>query len=295
MDCHSGECRNDRGFSLKGDLKIFCFFWQCTGASNIPAIFSKIALACYFVATLHYLLLLISQRVSQKIGRVGIISTCFGFLAQSIAIVVQTFQRGYIPFLSARAALFFFAWALVLVYLFVETKYKFEIFGAFALPLALLAGIYSSILPQEIEPIVTYNKGLFLGIHASLAFLGFASFAFAVCTSAMYILQERQLKSKQQGRFYYKLPSLEVLEKLTYKCISIGFPIYTISVIMGIFWALSTRESALDWRFQEIWWIMIWIAYAILLQAHLTFGWRGRKAAYVAISVFVLACIPLLI
>ncbi len=261
----------------------------------MPEILTKLALFCYLLATLLYLTLLMSEKVKVKLAQIALLATGIGFAAHSIALIAQTFQYGHIPFSTTRNSLSFFAWAIILVYLLVESKYKIEIFGSFVLPLASLAGIYTAVLPQEIEPIVSSNKGLFLAVHASLAFLGFASFSFAVCTSAMYLIQERQLKSKQQGRFYYRLPSLEVLDRLSFKCISIGFPVFTISVILGVVWALSTRSSALDWRFQEIWWILIWLAYAISLQARLTIGWRGRRAAYVAISVFVLACVPLLI
>ncbi len=195
---------------------------------------------------------------------------------------------------SARDTFSFFVWAIVLVYLIAEFKYKIEIFGSFVLPLVLLVSIYGLHLPQQIQPLISYNKKLFLVVHVSLAFIGFASFAFAVCTSVMYLMQDNQLKSKHPGRFSNKLPSLEMLERLSYKSIYIGFPVFTIAVILGLIWALGTRASIMDWRFREIWWFFIWLAYAVLLQARVTIGWRGRRAAYVAISVFVLACIPLL-
>lgn len=262
----------------------------------MAGLFTKLALGCYFLATLHYLILLASEKKRKgKLGKIALGTTIAGFSAQSIAIITQTVQYGHIPFSTARASISFFVWAIVLVYLFIETKYKIEIIGSFVLPLVLLAAIYASLLPAQAEPIVSYNKGLFLALHGSLAFIGFALFSVAVCASTMYIVQERQLKTKHQGRIFYKLPSLEVLDRLSYKCISIGFPIYTISVILGMIWAVSTRASATDWRFQEIWWFFIWLAYAILLQARVTAGWRGKRAAYVTITVFVLACIPLLI
>jgi len=261
----------------------------------MPEFFTKLTLICYFAATLFYLLLLISEKTRIKLGKIATWATGIGFAAHSTALLGTIHQYGHIPFSSDRASFSFFVWAVVLVYLIVEAKYKIEIFGSFALPLVLLASIYGLHLPQQIEPLVSYNKKLFLGVHVSLAFIGFASFSFAVCASVMYLIQERQLKSKHPGRFYHKLPSLEMLDKLSYKSISIGFPVFTLAVILGLIWALSTRASVMDWRFREVWWFFIWLAYAVLLQARVTAGWRGRRAAYVAISVFVLACIPLLI
>ncbi|MBI5789160.1 MAG: cytochrome c biogenesis protein CcsA [Candidatus Schekmanbacteria bacterium] len=259
----------------------------------MPGIFTKIALICYALATLHYLLLLTSEKIKQS--SVGLIATGFtvaGFIAQSGELILQTVQNGHMPFVGARSSMAFFAWAIVLAYLFVETRYKMVIFGSFALPLALLTGIYSSLLPAQIEPLISGNKGVFIAVHASTAFIGFASFSLAVCASIMYLIQERQLKSKHQGRFYYRLPSLEILDKFSYKSISIGFPIFTISALLGLIWAFSSHPTQRGLRFQEIWWIFIWLAYAILLQVRIAFGWRGRRAAYVAIAVFILACVP---
>ncbi len=261
----------------------------------MPEIFTKLTLICYFAATLSYLSLLVSEKTRVKLGKIATWATIMGFAAHSTALIGLAHQYGHIPFYSARATFSFFVWAIVLVYLLVEAKYKIEIFGSFVLPLVLLASIYGLHLPQQIQPLISYNKKLFLAVHVSLAFIGFASFSFAVCASVMYLIQDNQLKSKHPGRFFHKLPSLEMLDKLSYKSISLGFPVFTIAVILGLIWALTTRATIMDWRFREVWWFFIWLAYAVLLQARVTAGWRGRRAAYVAISVFVLACLPLLI
>ena len=258
-------------------------------------IFTRLTLVCYGLATLSYLLLLVSREQRALVGRIASWATILGFAAHTTALIGVAHRYGQIPFYSARASFSFFVWAMVLVYLIVEAKYKIEIFGSFVLPLVLLGSIYAVHLPQGIQPLISHNKRLFLTVHVSLAFIGFATFSFTVCAGVMYLIQDRQLKSKHPGRFYHKLPSLEVLDSLSYKSICIGFPFLTVAVILGLLWALSTRTSIMDWRFREVWWFFIWLAYAVLLQARVTVGWRGRRAAYVAIGVFILACIPLLI
>ena len=43
----------------------------------------------------------------------------------------------------------------------------------------------------------------------------------------MYLLQERQLKAKRPGRVYYRLPSLETLDRFTFRTLTLGFPFLT--------------------------------------------------------------------
>jgi ABC-type uncharacterized transport system permease subunit len=53
-------------------------------------------------------------------------------------------------------------------------------------------------------------------------------------------------------------------------------------------WAGHTRGSFLNLYGREIWSILSWLIYGGLLYARLSAGWRGRKAAVLAIIGFCL-------
>ena len=246
----------------------------------------KVSLFLYFLATLHYLLFLLNRR--RLVAKVATISTICGFSIHSLCLIL-TFASGK----SAFSSISFFTWAMLLIYLIIENKYRIEVFGSFVLPVVFISSILAELSPHETGNIFYSSKGILIVLHASCAFIGYASFAFAFCMATMYLIQERQLKSKHPGALYFRLPSLDILERLSNTCITIGFPLLTIAVISGIFWAGTTRASYWSWKPREMWFMSTWVLYAILIQARHAVGWRGRKASYLAVFTFILSCLPL--
>jgi cytochrome c-type biogenesis protein CcsB len=119
-----------------------------------------------------------------------------------------------------------------------------------------------------------------------LAFTGNAVFTVAFAAGVMYLLQERMLKSKKFSALYHRLPSLETLDSINYKCLTFGFPLMTMGIISGAIWANSAWGGYWRWDPKETWALITWFLYAALLHGRLTVGWRGRRAAIFAIIGF---------
>jgi cytochrome c-type biogenesis protein CcsB len=82
------------------------------------------------------------------------------------------------------------------------------------------------------------------------------------------------------------LPSAEALDRITYKTICIGFPLLTLMIAAGAYWANRTWGSYWSWDPKETWAAITWLVYAGYLHMRITRGWRGRRAAYFAILGF---------
>jgi ABC-type transport system involved in cytochrome c biogenesis permease subunit len=82
------------------------------------------------------------------------------------------------------------------------------------------------------------------------------------------------------------LPSADDLDRLTYKTIGIGFPLLTLMIAAGAYWANRTWGSYWSWDPKETWAAITWLVYAGYLHMRITRGWRGRRAAYFAILGF---------
>ncbi|MFL5737848.1 MAG: c-type cytochrome biogenesis protein CcsB [Actinomycetota bacterium] len=82
------------------------------------------------------------------------------------------------------------------------------------------------------------------------------------------------------------LPPSETLDRLAYKTIAFGFPIWTFAVIAGAIWAESAWGRYWGWDPKETWSFITWVVFAGYLHARATAGWRGRKAAFVALVGF---------
>ncbi len=82
------------------------------------------------------------------------------------------------------------------------------------------------------------------------------------------------------------LPSAETLDRLTYKTIGIAFPLLTLMIAAGAYWANRTWGSYWSWDPKETGALITWLVYAGYLHMRVARGWRGRRAAYFAILGF---------
>jgi len=102
----------------------------------------------------------------------------------------------------------------------------------------------------------------------------------------MYLLQERQLKTKRPGAFYYRLPSLQTLDRLTFRTLALGFPFLTTGIILGAVWARTSWGSVFAPDPLAFFSVVAWVIYAGTLAGRTAGGWHGRRAAYYAIVGF---------
>jgi cytochrome c-type biogenesis protein CcsB len=82
------------------------------------------------------------------------------------------------------------------------------------------------------------------------------------------------------------LPTADNLDRITYKTICIAFPLLTLMIAAGAYWANRTWGSYWSWDPKETWAAITWLVYAGYLHMRITRGWRGRRAAYFAILGF---------
>jgi cytochrome c-type biogenesis protein CcsB len=132
-------------------------------------------------------------------------------------------------------------------------------------------------------------KSHWLAVHIALAFLGDALFAIAGIVAAVYLVQERKLKSKKKkqlakvGTGLHALPALEALDKVSIQLILWGFPMMTLGLITGALYAKSVRGHYWSWDPLNTVSLLVWVLYAVLLHFRITIGWRGRKLAILTV------------
>jgi cytochrome c-type biogenesis protein CcsB len=246
--------------------------------------FFKCALSLYLLGSLGYILFIILQR--KPLARISYGVLWVGFLSHSLSIGLWSMQHGYFPVHSLREALSFFAWAIIGVYLLIQWRFNILVLGSFLSPLASVMMISSSFLPYQNEAVNPLIRNLWLMIHIGTIFVGNGIFAVAFLAGIMYLIQERQIKSKQFGPFYHRLPSLEVLDSLNYNCLILGFPFLTLGMLSGAVFAQYTLGTFWRWDPKEVWSLITWLIYAVLLHGRLTTGWRGRRSAMISIIGF---------
>lgn len=246
--------------------------------------FSVITTLLYAVGTVGYLIYVI--RTEKAIHRIAYGFLLAGFLSHTLGLAMLVSQIRQMPVTTLPQTFSFFAWAIVGSYLAFQLKFNIRILGTFVSPLAVIFMLLSSAIPSRAIPSSQLFKSVWLTLHVATTFIGMAIFALAFCAGVMYLLQERQIKSKNFGLLYRRLPSLEVLDSLNYVCLTFGFPLITIGLISGFVYAGAVWRSFWHWDPKEILFVVTWLIYAVLLHERLAVGWRGRRAAIMAIIGF---------
>ncbi len=246
--------------------------------------FFQAATGAYLAAATGYIAYIFKP--SQKwAASASLWATFAGFLCHVAYFAFRWSESGRIPITSFFEAANFLGMGIIFVFLIMEFRFKIAALGSFMLPLVVVLMVPVFLLSSNIKELNPVLKSGWLGVHTSFAVLGDAAFAFAFIVSVMYLIQERQLKSKHLGAIFHRLPSLDIMDTLGYKALTLGWPLFTLGMITGSIWANSAWGTYWSWDPKETWSLITCVVYLVLLHLR-TIGWRGRKMAVLSIVGF---------
>lgn len=251
----------------------------------MTATLAALAVLFYSISTIYYSIKFFLKK--EKARHLAFLALILGLVIHGLNLLVFSFEHHRFPAANVAEALSLLSWVIVLLFVWIIRKDEMDSMGVVLLPLAVIFIIFNSLMGHEtgkgIEPVMS---GGWIYVHIPLMILSMASLFLTFVVSVMYLLQERQLKSKHPAFLYSRLPSLEVCEDLAYKGLWIGFLLLTLGIITGMIWSRYRREVYWSWDYKEIWAVITWALYAVLLHGRMLSSWRGRKAAYLAIVGF---------
>jgi cytochrome c-type biogenesis protein CcsB len=253
----------------------------------LDLVFFKISILLYLGAAAGYLVFLLVSSGNRALW--GFWLALAGFVCHSLSIMHRAIFSGFFPLATAFDALSFFAWLIIGLFLVMRYRDPSPIFGSIAVPIALLLMLFGSTLSYQVKaPIVPVLKSWWLPIHVTLAIAGNGVFALMAIGGLMYIVQERLIKKKRIGRLHRLLPSLETLDTINRRGLPLGFFLLTLAIISGALWAGSAWGFYWSWDPKETWSLITWFTYAALVHQRMALGWRGKRAALLAIFGFTL-------
>ena len=241
-------------------------------------------LGLYLLSTVGCMAYLFVQK--ERLHRTGYGLLLAGFAVQTAGLVFGMIRFGRMPVQNLHETLTVAAWAVVAVFLAFQWRFPLKILGVYTAPLAAMILAAASQLPNEPAVAKSILNNVWLVFHIGSVFTGEAALALACGIGMLYLLQERAIKTKQHGFFFRRLPSLDLLDTAGYACVVTGFTLMTLGLITGFVYAKALWGKFWSWDPKEIWSGITWLLYAALLHQRLTVGWRGRKAAVMAIIGF---------
>ena len=254
------------------------------------AMFYSLVVTCT-LGMLLYWIWLGSKR--EFIGRLATSFTIIAVMANTVAIILRMITSGHPPLSNGYEFLLTFCLGIMAVYLYAEFRYKLRSLGAFVMPIPffLLMFIIMRMGPEEriAQAIPPALKSQWLTFHVITAMFAYGAFAVSFGLGIMYLLklshEDIGYKSKRQG-IVLRFPSLEVLDELAYKVVGFAFPLLTLCIITGAIWADYAWGTYWSWDPKETWSLITWIIYAGYLHARLMYGWKGKRAAWMAVFGF---------
>lgn len=241
--------------------------------------------ALYASAALVYLLCIMRASCTLTLWGGRLLSA--GFIAHLLSTIHLAVNMKYLPLTNMQESLSFFSLTIVAAFIYFERKYKVTTLGSFVVPLALIMLIASSSLHAEARQLPPILQSNWFWFHALLAFASYACFTIAAGIALMYLLQRYFLKTKHFGPLFQKLPSLDTMDEISYRCLTVGWPLLTVAIISGSIWSEKAMGSYWIWDRKQTWSLIIWFIYAALLHGRITIGWRGKRAAILSIIGFI--------
>jgi cytochrome c-type biogenesis protein CcsB len=278
--------------------------------NNIQNFSSNIVFAILLIATTVYWVSLIFVNGLNNLSKLGRLTA---ILANGLLVFIlcsRWIVDGYFPLSNLYESLLFLTWALLTIYLYLESRTKTKLIGAILIPVTLLisgfANLTLSAEMQKSSPLVPALQSNWLMMHVSMMMVSYATLLIGSLLCILFLiiskLQEVNLKLIDQSYLplynimvdYYeaksfspsnelselgKLKLLQSIDNWSYRIIGLGFPFLTIGIIAGAVWANEAWGSYWSWDPKETWALITWIVFATYLHSRITKGWEGKKTA----------------
>jgi cytochrome c-type biogenesis protein CcsB len=221
---------------------------------------------------------------TEKIARIATAMMILGFLLLLAGVISRGLSAGRAPWGNMYEFSITGALAFTAAYLGALRKYDLRWLGLFVSISVLLAlGTAVTVLYVPSAPLVPALKSAWLVIHVSTAIISGGIFLLSNIIAGAFLSLDSMEKKGERAPWAKRLPSLDVLDQLSYRLVAFVFPLWTFSVIAGAIWAESAWGRYWGWDPKETWAFITWVAYAAYLHARVTIGWRGRRAAWLCI------------
>ncbi|MBI4446734.1 MAG: cytochrome c biogenesis protein CcsA [Acidobacteria bacterium] len=237
----------------------------------------------YAIGLFHSVVAFVSKK--DLFFRVAIISVGIGFALHTGFLVDHAVEKSGLLMTDLRDSLAFLAWTVSLCFFISYARYRIKALGLFLLPLVAALMLGTAFLQSS--PVPDVLRSTWIYVHTTLLFFAYAMFFVTFIAGLLYLFQEKELKTKKPKTFYYRLPSLVLLDELFYRFLISGFCFMTLGLLAGVAWAEKDWVSGWHGDPKVVAAMITWCIYLILIYFRVTAGWRGRRAALISIVGFI--------
>ena len=251
------------------------------------------SVACHGAATAVFLAYLF--RFRSGVGRLARGALWLALIAQLALVGTALSGASAVEFTNLEMGLHIAAATFDLCYLLLAVRFEVPLLGALVAPIStalLLTILFVPAAGQSSQ--ATQMVGVITYVHIGASILGFVFFTASFAASLAYLLQDYSLRTKRRLALTRILPPLARLERVSFRMLLFGFPVFTVGLILGTVWVGHVGVEVFL-RPQVLFPILAWIVFGVLLQMYSASGWRGTRAAILNIVGYLLVLQSVLI
>jgi cytochrome c-type biogenesis protein CcsB len=225
--------------------------------------------------------------------RIAVACSAVGALAHLAAVVTRGLAVHRAPWGNMYEFITALTCVAAIFFCYIVVRYRAWTLGVFVMSAVVIAlGLARALINTPAGPLVPALQSYWLSIHVTAMTLATGIFFVAAVLGIMYLVAERYRKRIEAGKakpgngLLERIPSAATLDKLTYRTVVFGFPVWTFGVIAGAIWADQAWGRYWGWDPVETWAFITWVIYAAYLHARATAGWRGARAHYIQLLGF---------
>jgi ABC-type uncharacterized transport system permease subunit len=213
----------------------------------------------------------------------------FALGIHTLLIFAQTMYHGHCLVYSPFEMLTLISFTITLTYLIVELTSGERGTGMFFMAMALLLQTISTMFSPSVaaagaNPVLLNNA---VGIHISAALIGYTAFAISAVYGGLYLMLYHQIKSNSFGTFYQRLPSLQLLERMSEKSSIVGVIFLTVAILIAVVYLPDVLPTFSYGDPKLIVTIAVWAIYVAALVAKYVARIEGRKVVILSLVGFV--------
>ncbi|MCF7804044.1 MAG: cytochrome c biogenesis protein [Candidatus Marinimicrobia bacterium] len=207
-------------------------------------------------------------------------------LIHAADLTLRTVAYQHFPTASPAEVMTVIAFAMALIYLWIESILSVKTTGVFVIGLVAIFQVASSATIEFIPDINPILQSPLFSVHTGSAILGYSSIAISALYALLYLLLFYDIKGSRFSVFYNQLPSLEVLDAMNTKAATAGFTFLTITIFLGAVWTKIAFEQLIvfDWKIMLA--LITWAIFGFVIASKRWLGWSGKRIAYVSLTGF---------
>ncbi|HWO72623.1 MAG TPA: c-type cytochrome biogenesis protein CcsB [Dehalococcoidia bacterium] len=175
------------------------------------------------------------------------------------------------------------SWGMVLFTVIFQEAFRERAVALVTLPgAAAMMAVALAFFPSEVRPLVpALQSNRILGLHVTTMVLAYSALSISFGASVLQLVQGGE------RRRFERLPDVDALSDVAYWSVLVGFPLLTLGIALGAYWANSAWGRYWGWDPKETSALLTWFVYAAYLHARGLRGWEGKRAAWLLIAGYV--------